>query len=99
MIFRALLGLAVLSLAGVPSYAAAAPTSSKHAPVASAIRAPLQIQTGRQAGAGQPFKPIQLQVSRHKSDASPGPQPTPEFNPLKRRRLAMPVVPDSDFGF
>jgi len=58
-----------------------------------------QVQSGRQAGASQSFKPLQLQVAPHKADASPGPAPTPEFNPLKRRRMAMPVTPDSDFAF
>jgi hypothetical protein len=96
MFLRVLPGLAVICFAVTSSVAEAAP---KRAPVASAMRAPLQVHTGRQAGATQPFKPLQLQVSPHKADASPGPAPRPEFNPLKRRRLAMPVTPDSDFAF
>jgi hypothetical protein len=98
MIFRALPSLAVICVISATTVADAKPASARHAPMASA-RAPLQVQTGRQAGAGQPFKPLQLQVAPRKLDATPGPAPSPEFNPLKRRRMAMPVTPDSDLAF
>jgi hypothetical protein len=99
MILRVLPG-AILCIAATCAMADARPAS--HAPVASAASAShagIQVQTGRQAGASQGFKPLQLQVSPRKRDASPGPAPTPDFNPLKRRRMAMPVTPDSDLAF
>jgi hypothetical protein len=70
-------------------------------PVAN-VHAPLQIQTGqRQQAAGQPFKGLQLQVTPRRSGnaATPAPLPTPEFNPLKRRRMAMPGSLEPDLAF
>jgi hypothetical protein len=98
MFLRVLPGLAVFCVAGMCVVADAHP-ATRRAPVATAVRTPLQGQSGRQAGASQPFKSLQLQVSPRKADASPGPGPTPEFNPLKRRRMAMPAAPDSDLAF
>ena len=70
-------------------------------PVAS-TRGSLQIQTGqKQASGTQGFKPLQLQVAPRKPEnaASPAPLATPEFNPLKRRHMAMPGIPEPDLAF
>lgn len=78
-----------------PALAKPAPPTA-HRPMAS-VHGPLQIQSGRQSQA-QPFKP--LQIAPHKGDgAAPSPSASPEFNPLKRRHMAMPVVPPSDLAF
>jgi hypothetical protein len=99
--------LAAIFAAAASTAAVAKPTS--HAPAAAArqnpvasVRAPLQLQTGpKTSTSSQGFKPLQLQVTPHKPEgsASPAPIPTPEFNPLKRRRMAMPGIPEPDLAF
>jgi len=81
--------------------AARPPVATAHNPVAN-VRAPLQIQTGpKPQPAAQSFKGLQLQVTPHRPEgaATPVPASTPEFNPLKRRHMAMPVVPEPDLAF
>jgi hypothetical protein len=58
----------------------------------------LRVPLGRQASGSQPASLHVTQLAPHK--AGPAPAPTPEFNPLKRRRIAMPPLQtESEFAF
>ncbi len=86
-----------LALIGVLAVAAAADARPIVRP--GAPRPVLRVQLGRQAGGSQtPFRPLQLNAIPRK--AQPSPAPAPEFNPLKRRRMAMPALaPDAEYAF
>jgi hypothetical protein len=82
------------------------PVSTRQNPVTTArgplqIQVPLQAQAGKSSGPAQQFKPLQIQVTPRKPEgsASPTPVATPEYNPLKRRRMAMPGIPEPDLAF
>jgi hypothetical protein len=107
MRFQTGVTLAAICFAATTSAAIAKPSgqpvtsaASRQNPVAS-VRAPLQVQSGQKQQIAQPFKPLQFQVSPHKPEgaASPAPLATPEFNPLKRRHMAMPGIPEPDLAF
>jgi len=107
MRFRTGVTLAAVCFAATASAAAAKstghavpPAAARQNPVAS-VRAPLQLQTGAKPQIVQPFKPLQFQVAPHKPEAaaSPAPLATPEFNPLKRRHMAMPGIPETELAF
>jgi hypothetical protein len=92
------------ALAAKPSLHAAA--STRQNPVAATrgplqIQAPLQAQAGKSSGPAQQFKPLQIQVTPRKPEGftSPAPGAMPEYNPLKRRRMAMPGIPEPDLAF
>ncbi|MBC5810339.1 MAG: hypothetical protein GIW95_05750 [Candidatus Eremiobacteraeota bacterium] len=76
-----------------------APAASGHHTAVAGARLQFGIQSGRQQPAAPPqqFKPLQIPVTPHKIE--PSPVPSPEFNPLKRRRMAMPGVPEVDLAF
>jgi hypothetical protein len=93
--------LVVLSLAAILAAGAApadARPSAAHSVSATGRSLQIHVPLGRQAsGTGvAPFHAVQL--APHK--AGPSPAPTPEFNPLKRRRIAMPPLQaESQFAF
>lgn len=103
-----------LVASGVPaaakqSAAARVPlTVTSRVPVATTGRsAPLQIQTGTNNKATlpqaktAPFKPLQLPVTPRKPESTGPVAPSllPDYNPLKRRHMAMPGAPDTEYAF
>jgi len=103
--------LTAVCLAGTTSALAAKPSphpalSTRQAAVTAArgplqIQVPLQAQAGKSSGSAQQFRPLQIPVTPRKPEgsASPAPAATPEYNPLKRRRMAMPGIPEPDLAF
>ncbi len=77
-----------------------APMAVRQNPVAS-VRATLQLQGGQRPQSAPAFKAPQFGSGPHKPNGatSPAPLATPEYNPLKRRHLAMPGLPEPDLAF
>jgi hypothetical protein len=93
--------LARLSLVAVLAFWAA-PAVAR--PAASRVLQPpantfqLRVPLGRQASGTQPASLHVTQLGPHKAGRAPA--PAPEFNPLKRRRIAMPPIQaESEFAF
>jgi hypothetical protein len=90
-----------IRLAPVLLFALAATPASAH-PAAVAHGSPpstlqLHLPLGRQANGSQPTFKLSPAGPRK---TSPSPAPTPEFNPLKRRRIAMPALdPETQLAF
>ena len=83
--FAILCVVAIGTPVAAKSRAGAVAPLSLHAPV---------FQPGRTTQA-QSFKPLQIPVTPHKPADAAKPSPTPEFNPLKHRHMAMPTIPSA----
>jgi hypothetical protein len=83
--------LAILCAVAIGTPVAAKSRAGAVAPLS--VHAPV-FQPGRTTQA-QSFKPLQIPVTPHKpaDAAKPSPSASPEFNPLKHRRMAMPAMP------
>ena len=85
---------AVLVSVATPVYAR--PDAGSRGPRSTHSSAQFQVRFGNRAtGAAPAFK---FQVTPHR--AGPAPAPTPAYNPLKRRRIAMPWLdPETTLAF
>ena len=83
----------VFALAATP--ASAHPASLTHGAPPATLQ--LHLPLGRQANGSTPTFKLGPAGPRK---TSPSPAPTPEFNPLKRRRIAMPALdPETQLAF
>jgi hypothetical protein len=83
----------VFALAAAP--ASAHPAGVAHGASPSTLQ--LHLPLGRQANGSQPTFKLGPSGPRK---TTPSPAPTPEFNPLKRRRIAMPALdPETQLAF
>ncbi len=109
---RVCVAVVCLVASGVPAAAkqtaAARPVAATpRVPLATAGRTlPLQIQAGTNSkpslpqAKAAPFKPLQLQVTPRKPGTGPATTPAlPNYNPLKRRHVAMPGAADTEYAF
>ena len=98
----ALFALGVLSVVATTSVAVAAPPPGPKTRAVTVVapRPGMPAPPGARGALPHPFKPLQLHVVPRNVEAVPrnieavpAPTATPEFNPLKRRRMAMPAFP------